>query len=138
MSTLRVYLSHSIRGVKAADATQEDMDANCERIKLVAMTLRYELGANVEIYVPAENEEFVGIAWREKMLTEEQILDVDCKIIDARDMVICNVEEAKGDVLQGGRLTEVAHAQKCEKPVCVFDRCEEAVAFIKDYMAGHN
>lgn len=138
MSTLRVYLSHSIRGMKGSDATIEDMNENCERIKLVAMTLRHELGPNVEIYVPAEHERFVQIAFVCKMLSEEQILEIDCKIIDSLDMLICNVEESKGDKLQGGREIEVFHAAKSKKPCFVFNRCHEAEEFIKDYMAGHN
>lgn len=138
MSILRVYLSHSMRGTAGPDASLEIQSANCERIKMVAMTLRYELGSSVEIYVPAENETFIQIAYKLGLLTVDQILEVDCKIIDKMDMVICNVEESKGDVLQGGREIEVFHAAKTQKPAFVFERCNEAVAYIKDYMAGHN
>lgn len=138
MSTLRVYLSHSMRGTAGPNASQEIQDENCERIKLVAMTLRYKFGGNVEFYVPAENETFVQIAYKLGLLTVPQILEVDCKIIDKMDVVICNVEESKDDVLQGGRLTEMAHAAKTDKPSFVFDKSDEVIAWLTDYMAGHN
>ena len=135
---LKIYLSHSIKGVKGSDATAEEMDVNCERIKLVAMNLRYKLHSTIEIYVPAEHEEFVSIAYRDKYLTEEQILAIDCKIIDGCDVVLCNVEESKGDVLQGGRKVEVNYAKSEGKPVIIFDELDEAVYGVNELMTGHN
>ncbi len=135
---MRIYLSHSIRGMKGADATQEDMDANCERIKLVAINLRRKISSTIELYVPAEHEEFVNIAWREGFLSDEQVLATDCRIIDRCDLVLCNVEKSKGDVLQGGRAVEIDHAKAIGKPVIIFDDLEEAAWHVNQIMIGHN
>ena len=127
---MKVYLSHSIRGVKGSAATPTDMKNNCDRIIGVANAIRHTLhNAEVEIYVPAENERFVGISFRDGYLTEKQILEIDCKIIkEMCDIVIVNVPE--GDILQGGRLVERDFAVANNIPVLVFSEILQAVEFI--------
>ena len=135
---MRVYLSHSMRGLKGLKATIEDQIANCERAALLAFNLRYKLSKTIEIYVPAENEEFVRIAFAEGYITVEQILAVDCKIIDTCDVVLVNVEESKGDELQGGRKFEYNHAKATGKPTFIFEEIDEAVWHIEELLTGHN
>jgi len=127
---MRIYLSHSIRGIKGTAATQTDMKENCDRIKGVADAIRHTLHrADVEIYVPAEHEDFVGIAFRDKYLVEREILEIDCKIIgETCDVVIVNVPD--GDELQGGRLVEYNYAVANNIPVLVFSEVLQAIEFI--------
>jgi hypothetical protein len=93
---MRVYLSHSITGPKGSAATKEDMKENCDKAKLVAKTLR-AIYPEVEFYVPAESENFVGKAYTKGYLTIAQILEIDCDIIRECDAVIFyNIEGSNG------------------------------------------
>jgi len=105
---IKVYVSHSIRGPNGGDATKEDMDYNCDRIKLLVNRVR-KIFPDVEFYVPAESEEFVGIAYRNGIVNEKQILDIDCIILDGCDLVVVFLPEDDPD-LQGGREIEGTHA----------------------------
>jgi len=116
---MKIYVSHSIRGTKGVDATEKDMQQNCERIKVVVKQLRKEF-PTIEFYVPAESEPFVNNAHKKKYLTEKQILDVDCSIIDECDMVIIYMPP-DDNILQGGRLVEYNHCRKTNKPVFSFN-----------------
>jgi len=89
MKTIKIYMSHAIRGAKGPKATDADMRANniaaMRAASIIRQTLRsieakYE--CEINIYVPAEMDEFVMIAYRRGILNEEQILDVDCTIVE--------------------------------------------------------
>jgi len=82
-----------------------------------------------DIYVPAEHEEFIMISQDLKYLTERQILDIDCVIVDHCDIILVYVPE--GDELQGGRLIEYEHAKDFGKPVLVYATAEEAIKFLR-------
>ena len=119
---MRVYLSHSIRGKKGNAATQTEQKVCCD----IAVALGEQLCAEIkslELYVPGgPGEEFVSIAYRKKYITEKQILDVDCAIIDNCEAMIVYVPT--WDELQGGRLIEFTHAVDTDKPVLVFNEHE--------------
>ncbi len=115
---MKFYLSHAIRGKAGANASHDDQNENCRAAILIAMELRGIFGSKLELYVPAENETFVQIAYDTGHLSEKQILDIDCRIIDNCDGVIVYVPD--GDVLQGGRKVEFDHAFFTNKPVQVF------------------
>ncbi len=126
---MRIYISHSIRGKYGKDATNTQMKANCDAIMEVANHLRASFFNNrCEFYVPAEHEDFVGIAYREQYLTEKQILNIDCKIIASCDAVIICVPE--GDELNGGRKIEHDYAIKHNIPVCIFHQLSEAISWL--------
>ncbi len=61
-------------------------------------------------------------------LVEEEILEIDCLIIDGCDAVIVFVPD--GDELQGGRKVEYNHAVKCSIPVLVYHRAGEAIEWL--------
>jgi hypothetical protein len=84
---LRVYLSHCIRGKEGADATEESMRRNCDAAKAYAAQLRQAV-PGLDLYVPAEHETFVHLAFERALLTEQEILAVDCAIIDGCDAVV--------------------------------------------------
>ena len=124
----RVYFSHSIRGKLGADCPIETQEENCAAAIEVTNEIRLAC-PEFDIYVPAENEEFVQIAFNMMYLTEKQILDVDCVIVDNCDIVLVYVPE--GDELQGGRLVEYTHAKGINKPVLVYATAEAAIVWLK-------
>ena len=125
---MKFYLSHAIRGKAGPNVPYDQQATNCANAIHVANSLR-ALFPKLELYVPAENETFVQIAYDSGYLNIEQILDIDCKIIDNCDGVIVYVLE--GDELQGGRKIEYDHAVATNKPVCIFHNVEEAAKYIE-------
>jgi nucleoside 2-deoxyribosyltransferase len=124
---MRVYCSHSIQGKYGINATLAQMKENCDVAIALADQLRAAL-PDIEFYVPAEHEDFVGLAYRHGYLTIEQILDVDCKIIDTCDAVIVFVPD--GDELQGGREVEYNHAIFQTIPVITYRQASEAIEWL--------
>ena len=125
---MRYYLSHAIRGKAGPGASYDVQAKNCAEAIKVANYLR-KLFPKLELYVPAEHELFIQIAYDSGRLSEKEILDVDCKIIDRQDGVLFYVPE--GDELQGGRKIEYDHAVAINKPVCIFHTPKEAVDYIE-------
>jgi nucleoside 2-deoxyribosyltransferase len=131
---LKIYLSHRISGggVEGVDAQK----INCKEAVTVGKFIQDSFPKTVDVYIPGgATEEFVRRAYAREYLTVEQILKVDCEIIDACDLVLVYVPEV--DTLQGGRKVEFDHARETGKPVFVFDKVEKAVAFVENYMVGH-
>ena len=84
---VRVYVSHSIRGKKGINATNEDMRRNNDKAIVFGKALRRKF-PGVNFYVPGDCDEFVMIAYRKKYLNEKQILDVDCEIVQQCNFMI--------------------------------------------------
>lgn len=130
---MRYYLSHSIRGKAGPDASHDEQAKNCADAIRVANMLR-DLFPKLELYVPAENETFVQIAYDTRIICEADILRIDCLIIDRQEGVLFYVPE--GDELQGGRKIEYDHAVATNKPVCIFHTPEEAANYIEAMYRG--
>lgn len=128
---MRFYLSHSIRGIHGANATPTQMKQNCEKAILIANVLRATF-PSIEIYCPAEHEDFVGIAYHSGMLTEKQVLEIDCRIIDTCEGTIIYVP--KDDTCQGGRLIEFNHTGNQGKPVYIFATVEGVINWLTHYL----
>jgi len=111
MNKVSAYFSHSIRGEKGGDATLEDMERNCSSALEAAIWIRDNI-PELDLYVPAEHEDFVYISYKDEYLTEKEILEIDCKILEKRDFLI--VHELNG-WLGGGIGVEIAHAKKTGK-----------------------
>ena len=124
---MRCYFSHPIRGKAGPNASHDVLVENCAEAIRVADFLRAEFPKLV-LYVPAENETFVQIAYDSGHLSEKQILDIDCKIIDNCDGVLVYVPD--DEPLQGGRLIEYNHAIRTNKPVHIVDTEKEAVGWL--------
>jgi len=118
---MKVYLSHSIRGSKGNAATQTEQKACCDAAIALGERISAEI-PSLELYIPGANEEFVAIAYRKSYMTIDEILDVDCTIIDNCEAVIVYVPT--DDQLQGGRLVEFKHAVDTDKPVICFNENE--------------
>ena len=94
---------------------------------LIAKFIR-KLVPAAELYVPAEHEDFVSIAFRDGYLFEHEVLEIDCKIIDTCDGVI--VYCPPDDPIQGGRKVEYDHAVATICPVLIFEAAVEAVSWL--------
>lgn len=84
---MKAYLSHCIRGIKGETATMDDMRHNCEAAIGYGNMLRKNM-PELDLYIPAEHEDFVQRVYEAGWITVEQILDVDCSIISTKDIVI--------------------------------------------------
>ena len=125
---MKFYFSHKIRGNAGSNASHGEQAKNCAEAIRVADILR-GLFPKLELYVPAENETFIQVAYDIGLLTIDNILDIDCKIIDHQDGLLVYVPD--GDKLQGGRKIEYYHAVATNKPFCIFHTPEEAADWIE-------
>jgi len=128
---IKFYLSHPIRGKKGKDATPDDMQKNNEAAIAVANYLRKYTTIHIDIHVPAEMEEFVLTAYYLGILTEQQILAVDCKIIESCDAVIIY---ASGAYIGGGCKVELDYAIKHNKPVFIGKDAETLLDMITEFI----
>ncbi len=125
---MKYYFSHAITGKVGMGASHDIQAKNCVEAIRVANILRGQF-PKLELYVPAENEDFVQIALDSGHLPVKAVLDIDCKIINNCDGVIVYVPD--DDELQGGRKIEYDHAVATNKPVCIFHTTEEAANYIE-------
>lgn len=121
---IRCYLSHPIRAGED-DPSFDTMYKNCQIAINFANYLRGKIKEwqkynatfpNVEIYCPAEHDEFVVIAWQKGYLNENQILEVDCKIIESCDCLIYY----RGNLGSNGMLKEIHKAKEIGLPCMYF------------------
>ena len=118
MKVCKIYLSHSIRGKKGNKATNEDMEHNNELAIIIANKLRRKFDGKIELYCPAEHDEFVLIAYRKDYLTESQILSVDCSILSQRDLLLVY---AKDNFISRGMKIEIEYANGINLPIHYFN-----------------
>lgn len=128
---MKFYLSHPIRGEKGADATADDIQRNNEAAIAVANYIRHGIAPDIDIHVPAEMENFVDLAYRMKLLDVDDILAVDCKIIESCDAVL--IYAPFGNIVSGCKI-ELEHALRCYKPVFIFDCGSMAVEMIAQFV----
>ncbi len=133
---IRIYFSHAIRGQVGVGASHDTQNTNCKAAQDMAANVKQLLfrdrpDIEVDFYIPADHEDFVQIASDEKIITEADILKVDCLIIkDKCDA--CIVYVPHWDKLQGGRKVEWNYCIENDIPVCIFERATEAVDFLTD------
>lgn len=126
MNKVTAYFSHSIRGQMGKDATKAYMKRNCDAALEVAIWIRKTI-PEIELYVPAEHEDFVHISYRDNYLTEDEILEIDCKILAQQDFHI--VHEVNG-WLGGGIGVEIVAAKKYNKPIFYISELDEIIAVL--------
>lgn len=110
---IKVYVSHSIRGKKGENATKEDMRRNNDLAIMFGQALRRKF-PGVDFYVPGDHDEFVLIAYSWGLLTEKQILDVDCEIVHGCHFVIAYSPDG---YLSKGMKIEIEYANMNGIPV---------------------
>lgn len=130
---IRVYFSHAIRGQVGVNASHDIQNINCKAAQDMAANVKQLLfrdrpDIELDFYIPADGEEFVQLAYDTKIISEENILKIDCWIIDKCDA--CVVYVPSWDKVQGGRKVEWNYCIETGKPVVIFERACQAVAFI--------
>ena len=115
---ITAYFSHPIRGRAGDKATQKEKDANCKDAILVARLIRKRF-PELEIYVPAEMDEFPDVACKQGYLTIDQLLAIDCEIVKRRDILLAYAPN--GGYLSNGMKREIDTALDNSLPVVVFD-----------------
>lgn len=75
-----IYLSHPIRGLTGNECSEAEMEANCKAAIKMGKRIRREY--KLDLYVPAEHEHFIQLAFKAGYLTNKQILDIDLQIIE--------------------------------------------------------
>ncbi len=118
---VRVYMSHSIRGKKGKDATSEDMQHNNALAIVFGQALRRKF-PGVDFYVPGDHDEFVLIAYLQKVLTEKQILDIDCEIVRRCCFVVAYSPDG---YLSKGMKIEIEYACMYGIPVIIVSRLDK-------------
>lgn len=119
---IKVYVSHGIRGKKGVNATDEDMKHNNALAILFGQSLRRKF-PGVNFYVPGDHDEFVLISYRKKYLTEKQILDVDCDIVQSCNFMIAYSPD---NYLSRGMKVEIEYAGEHGIPVVVIFKLDRA------------
>lgn len=117
--TIKVYLSHPIRGSKVDNATKAEQMSNSERARLAAVELRKRF-PELDIYCPGEAEEFVGLTYSKGLLTDAQILEIDCEILGGRDCVFAYAFDSSN-----GMKIEADFADDRYIPILTFDHLGE-------------
>lgn len=131
---IRIYLSHPIRGPLKNKATSEDMNRNCEAARQLAIKLREAMDfIDVDIYVPADYEEFVSRAYRSGIISVANILRVDCMIIREKYNDLVMIYAPFGPPVEGCRI-EKKCAEENNIPVVVFENFKDAVEKLKPYV----
>jgi hypothetical protein len=133
---IKAYMSHPIRGPLKDKATAEDMRNNCDAAMVLAEKIRLYMSVNyreadLNLYVPAEHEAFVNRAWKNDMLTVQQILYIDCQIVEEYKDVLL-VFAPYGPPVEGCNI-EIMHATKHGIPSLIFKDLDE----FKDKMEAY-
>ena len=119
---VKVYVGHSIRGKKGINATNKDMRRNNDKAIVFGKALRRRF-PGVDFYVPGDHDEFIIIAYRKKYLTEKQILDVDCMIVQQCNFMIVYSPDG---YLSRGMKVEIEYAGENGIPVVVVAKLDKS------------
>lgn len=131
-TVIKAYFSHPIRGTKGKDATDEDIAVNCQSAIIFIEILRREF-PELDIYCPAEHDEFVATAYREKILTESEILAVDCILLSKRDVLLVDTRQG---FFSTGMKIETNYAYSRHIPVLFLSDFTMAKYIIYEYLEG--
>lgn len=118
---LSAYFSHPIRGAAGESATPEQIHRACRDCSWMARRIQTEMA--IDLYVPADHDEFVQIAYKGGLLTERAILLTDCEILAKRDFVLAY--DPSGQMVSRGMRVEIEHALAIGKPVFLFKNWNE-------------
>jgi len=124
---LKIYISHPI-----SSDTADGKANNCLRARRVGEFLQKEF-PHIHWYVPgADTEEFVSRAHRRGYLSFEQILIIDCEIIDDCDAVL-QLDYRNGES-SNGCAVEQLHALLREIPIVGSTEDEDELKHAVEYL----
>lgn len=103
---MKIYVSHQIRGKYGNKATDKQMKANCAKAMQFGKLLRLNC-PGIDYYVPAEHDEWITLAFQQGIITDKQILSIDCDILSTCDGLLVYTPD---DYLSLGMGIEVEYA----------------------------
>jgi len=113
---IKLYMSHPIRGSKIDNATLKDQISNSQKAKDASFEIMTKI-ETLNIYTPGNAEDFVGLLYTKGLLTDKQILDIDCEILSKHDgLIVYDFDKSKGVEI------EVAYAKKHDIPILKFKK----------------
>jgi hypothetical protein len=127
---ISAYFSHPIRGKKGTTATVEDMALNNDMASMVARMLSQACPA-LDLYVPADNDEFVTESWLRGSTPEGEVLEIDKIILRRRD--ICIAFCYRG-VTSNGMAIEIKDALARNIPVFTFSKVTDIPKLVEDIL----
>ena len=127
---LKAYFSHAIRG----DGTKT-IEENMKIARGIAGYVRECVGPGLKLYVPAEHDIFPHLAMEDGLLSVEQVLEIDCKIIKGCDLILTYKDLS----ISKGMQVEIMYAVKHNIPIVYFDDITSAfITTLKDTMEHLN
>jgi hypothetical protein len=96
-----IYVSHPIRG------SNNDFDGNCRKANAAAEKLN-RVFPEVNWYVPSEHDLVLQILWRDKIITEDNILTADLEILrNCHGWCFLHWDESSGSMLEWNQAKKV-------------------------------
>jgi len=93
---IKLYCSHAIRGSKGDNPPCDIQMSNCEIAKQAVDLIKGRF-PNLDIYVPANAEAFVYQTYSRGLLTDTQVLEIDCHILSGCDgVIVYDFDKSKG------------------------------------------
>lgn len=130
MRKIKAYLSHPIMGIKKEQSTETEIAFAVIKAKRIANILRVVF-PKLDIYCPAEHEEFVHKTYLTKKLSIEDILEIDCQILKECDLLLVYNYER---MFSKGMKVEYKFAYENNIPSLVFGKITSAIEVIKIYL----
>ena len=121
------YFSHPIRGLKGAAATVDDQSLN-NNLAIVVGKILSNFCPALDLYIPAEHDEFGTEFSLRKSTSVEEILEIDKIILERRDILIAFCYNG---VLSSGMKIEIDHANDKGIPVFMFEKVTEIPELVK-------
>lgn len=123
---MKIYLSHPIRGAnRNVSPVEEKRIMARNNVKAIEFGEFIRDTFSVEVYIPAEHEEIILLAYEGGYLDENGILDLDCAILRKCDAVIFYLHEY---VYSNGMKKEHDEAHVSRIPHCeVFPNDYESI-----------
>lgn len=114
---IETYFSASIRGEKGLDATEEDIKGNIEKASKMAEKVQSLFGQLLNIYVPHDHDQVVGLLYKVGVVAEKEVLDADVAILKNKKLLL---SWCPRDVISRGMAIEIAAAKEFQIPIISF------------------
>lgn len=130
---IKLYLSHPVRGSFGSVATTNEQLSNSGKAKKVAFEIMTAI-PHLDLYVPGAAEDFVVLTFTKGLLTDEQIIEIDCEILEKRDGLLVYTFDKSTGVDK-----EIKKAKELGKPIYTFTELnsrviEEIKVFVKEIL----
>lgn len=119
---IRAYCSHSIRGYMGEKCPPEQRKFNKAKAIEWGKRLWEYFGSNLELYIPGANDDWAVIGMKKGHLTIDQVLDIDCGIVELCDVVLVMNWD---DHISGGMKREIDTANRLGIPIRIFTDVQE-------------